>query len=133
MTNMDKRHDQNCLEDNLEQLLKLGESSPRMPEDLKSRIRSKLVEVEHGSSKKNVLPGRRTVWALAAATVLVFFSIVFWNGGSPATIVWADVQGRLNQVYTLTLSGLTGISSTTGMRITGRIKVQVQPKKNPGR
>jgi outer membrane lipoprotein-sorting protein len=123
MTNMDKRHDQNCLEDNLEQLLKLGESSPRMPEDLKSRIRSKLVEVEHGSSKKNVLPGRRTVWALAAATVLVFFSIVFWNGGSPATIVWADVQGRLNQVYTLTLSGLTGISSTTGMRITGRIKV----------
>ncbi|MBN2318179.1 MAG: hypothetical protein JXR49_03845 [Acidobacteria bacterium] len=129
MTHMDKHHDQDRLEDNLEKLLKLSESSPRMPEDLKSRIRSKLVEVEQGSDKKNILPGRRTVWALAAAAALFFFIIAFWNGGSPTTIVWADVQGHLDQVHTLTLSGLAGISSTTGMRITGRTKVYY---KDPG-
>jgi outer membrane lipoprotein-sorting protein len=129
MTNMDKRHDQDCLEDNLEQLLKLGESSPGMPEDLKSRIRSILVQMEPESGKKSILPGRRTVWALAAAAVLVFFFIVFWNGGSPTTIVWADVQGQLDKAHTLTFSGLTGISATTGMRVTGRIKVYY---KDPG-
>ena len=123
MTDMDKRRDQGYLEDNLDRLLQLGELSSRMPEDLKSRIRSKLVQVEPESGKKNILPGRRTVWALAAAAVLVFFFIVFWNGGSPSTIVWADVQGHLDQIHTLTLSGHTGISATTGMRITGRIKV----------
>ncbi len=129
MTDMDKRHDQDCLEDNLEQLLKLGESSPGMPEDLKSRIRSKLVQMEPGSGKKNMFPGRWAVWPLAATAVLVFFLLVFWYGNSPNTIVWADVQGHLDQVHTLTLSGLTGISTTTGMRITGRMKVYY---KDPG-
>ena len=128
MTHMDKRHDPNCLEDNLDRLIKRGESFPRMPEDLKSRIMSRLAEVESVSIKKHILSGSRTVWALAAAAALVFF-IVFWNGGSPTAIVWADVQGHLDQIHTLTLSGLTGISSTTGMRITGRIKVYY---KDPG-
>ena len=123
MTHMDKNHDQDCLEDNLEQLLKLGESSPRMPEDLKFRIRSRLVEAGQGSGKKNILPGRRIVWPLAAAAALVFFIIAIWNGSSPAAIVWADVQGRLDQVHTLAFSGLAGISSTTGMRITSRAKI----------
>lgn len=125
MTNMDKRHDQDCLEENLEQLLRLGGSSPRMPEDLKSRIRSKLVEAEHGSGKRYGPFSRRTVWTLAAAAVLVFFFIIFWNGGAPATIVWADVQGQLDKAHTLTFSGLT----RTGMQVTGRSKVYY---KDPG-
>jgi len=129
MTDMDKRHDQNRLEDNLEQLLKLGQSSPGMPEELKSRIRSRLVGVEQVSGKKKMFPGRWTVWPLAATAVLVFFLLVFWYGNSPNTIVWADVQGHLDQVHTLTLSGLTGISATAGMRITGRAMIYY---KDPG-
>ena len=59
----------------------------------------------------------------AAAAVLAFlFIIAFWNGGSPSTIVWADVQGRLNQVHTMTYSALTEIAEPAGMRITGRFK-----------
>ena len=125
MTNMDKRPDQDCLEENLGQLLKLGELSPRMPEDLKSRIRSRLVEVEQGAGNKNILPGRRTLWALAAAAALVFFFIAFWNGGAPASIVWADVQGQLDKAHTLTFNGF----SRTGMQVTGRNKFYY---KDPG-
>ena len=59
----------------------------------------------------------------SAAAVLAFFLIIaFWNGGSPSTIVWADVQGRLNQVHTMTYSALTEIAEPAGMRITGRFK-----------
>jgi outer membrane lipoprotein-sorting protein len=59
----------------------------------------------------------------AAAAVLAFFLIIaFWNGGSSSTIVWADVQGRLNQVHTMTYSALTEIAEPAGMRITGRFK-----------
>jgi outer membrane lipoprotein-sorting protein len=59
----------------------------------------------------------------SAAAVLVFFLLIaFWNGGSPSTIVWADVQGRLNQVHTMTYSALTEIAGPAGMRITGRFK-----------
>ena len=125
MTNMDKRPDQDRLEENLEQLLKLGELPPRMPEDLKSRIRSKLVEAEPESRKKNILSGRRMVLALAAAAAPVFFFIVFWNGGAPASIVWADVQGQLDKANTLTFTGLT----RTGMQVTGRNKFYY---KDPG-
>lgn len=125
MSGMDKNNDQKRLDENLDRLLRLGEPAPRMPEDLKSGIRSKLFEVEQGSGKKNIPPGRRTVWALAAAAALVFFFIAVWNGGAPAGIVWADVQGHLDQVHTLTFNGLT----RTGMQVTGRNKVYY---KDPG-
>ena len=66
----------------------------------------------------------------SAAAVLAFFLIIaFWNGGSPSTIVWADVQGRLNQVHTMTYSALTEIAEPAGMRITGRFKAYC---KDPG-
>jgi outer membrane lipoprotein-sorting protein len=55
--------------------------------------------------------------------------IVLWYGNSSKAIAWADVQGRLNQVNTLTLNALTGISANTGMRITDRYKVYC---KDPG-
>jgi outer membrane lipoprotein-sorting protein len=128
MTNMDKRHDQNSLEDNLDRLLKLGELSSRMPEDLKSRIRSKLVQMEPESGRKKMFVRPWVVWPLAATAVLFFF-IVFWYANSRNTIAWADVQGRLDQIHTLGLSALTGIPATTGMRITGRNKVYY---KDPG-
>jgi hypothetical protein len=67
--------------------------------------------------------------ASAAAVLAFFFIIAFWNGGAPSTIVWADVQGRLNQVHTMTCSWLTEISEPTGMRITGRFKTYL---KDPG-
>ena len=60
--------------------------------------------------------------ASAAAVLACFLIIAFWIGGSPSTIVWADVQGRLNQVHTMTYSALTGIAEPAGMRITGRFK-----------
>jgi Putative zinc-finger len=66
----------------------------------------------------------------AAAVVLVCFLIIaFWIGGSPSTIVWADVQERFNQVHTMTLSEITKISEPAGMRITGRYKYYY---KDPG-
>jgi outer membrane lipoprotein-sorting protein len=67
--------------------------------------------------------------ASAAAVLAFFFIIAFWNRGSPSTIVWADVQGRLNQVHTLTYSALAEISEPTGMRMTGRFKAYF---KDPG-
>jgi len=67
--------------------------------------------------------------ASAAAVLALFFIIAFWNGGSPSTIVWADVQGRLNQVDTMTYSALTEIAEPAGMRITGRFKAYC---KDPG-
>jgi outer membrane lipoprotein-sorting protein len=61
--------------------------------------------------------------ASAAAVLACFFIIAFWIGGSPSTIVWADVQGRLNQVHTLTFSALAKISTPTGMQIAGHSKL----------
>jgi outer membrane lipoprotein-sorting protein len=67
--------------------------------------------------------------ASAAAVLAFLLYIAFRIGGSPSTIVWADVQGRLNQVHTMTLSSFGDISEPAGMRITGRIKVYF---KDPG-
>jgi outer membrane lipoprotein-sorting protein len=67
--------------------------------------------------------------ASATAVLAIFFIIAFWIGGSPSTIVWADVQGRLNQVHTMTFSVLAMIPEPTGMRITERYKLYY---KDPG-
>ncbi len=61
--------------------------------------------------------------ASAAAVVAFFIIIAFWNGGSPSTIVWADVQKQFNQAHTMTLSVLAMIPEPTGMRITERYKL----------
>ena len=60
------------------------------------------------------------------ATVVL---IVLWYGNSSKAIAWADVQGRLNQVHTMTYSALTEIAEPAGMRITGRFKAYY---KDPG-
>ena len=129
MSNTNETHDQGCLDNNLDRLLELGEPAPGMPEDLKARIRSKLTEAGRESVKKRILPSRWALWPVAATIMAAVILIVLWYGNSSKAIAWADVQGRLNQVHTLTLSALTGISATTGMRITERYKVYY---KDPG-
>lgn len=122
MSNTNEMHDQGCLDNNLDRLLELGEPTPRMPEDLKARIRSKLAEAEREPVKKRIFPGRWAVLPVAATVMATVILIVLWYGNSSKAIAWADVQGRLNQVHTMIYSGLTRISEPTGMRITGRFK-----------
>lgn len=123
MTSMDNRNDNSRSDENMDRLLELGEPAPRMPENLKTRIRSRLAEAEQESCKKRILPGRWTVWPLAAAVALVVFLIVFWNGNSPGAIAWADVQEQLNQIHTMTYKAYARISEPMGERITNRTKV----------
>jgi hypothetical protein len=129
MSNTNETHDQGSLDHNLNRLLELGEPAPGMPEDLKIRIRSKLTEAGRGSMKKRILPSRWAVWPVAATIMAAVVLIVLWYGNSSKAIAGADVQGRLNQVHTMTLSRITKISEPTGMRITGRYKLYY---KDPG-
>ena len=129
MSNRNETHDQGCLDHNLDRLLELGEPAPGMPEDLKARIRSKLTEAGRESVKKRIFPSRWAVWPVAATIMAAVILIVLWYGNSSKAIAWADVQGRLNQVHTMTYSALTEISEPTGMRITGRFKAYC---KDPG-
>ena len=128
MTGRDNDNDRSRLDENLDRLLKLGNPVPGMPEDLKSRIRSRLAEMEPVSRESKFLPGRRLVWPLAAAAVLVFF-IVFWNSGSRTSIVWADVRGQIDRVHTLTLSARTRTPAATAVRVPGYYRIYY---KDPG-
>jgi outer membrane lipoprotein-sorting protein len=129
MSNRNEAQDQGCLDNNLDRLLELGEPAPAMPEALKVRIRSKLTEPGRISVKKRILSGRWGLWPVAATIMAAVILIVLWYGNSSKAIVWADVQGRLNQGHTLTFSALTGISAKTGMQIAERYKVYF---KDPG-
>jgi hypothetical protein len=129
MSNWNETHDQGCLDHNLDRLLELGEPAPGMPEDLKARIRSKLTEAGRESVKKRILPSRWALWPVAATVMAAVVLIVLWYGNSSKAIAWADVQGRLNQVHTMTYSALTEIAEPTGMRITGHYKYYY---KDPG-
>ncbi len=129
MSNTNETRDQGCLDNNLDRLLELGEPAPGMPEDLKVRIRSKLTEAGRESVKKRILPRGWALWPVAATIIAAVILIVLWYGNSSKAIAWADVQGRLNQVHTMTCSSFGDISEPTGMRITGRCKVYY---KDPG-
>jgi len=72
---------------------------------------------------------RWAAWPVAATIIAAVILIVLWYGNSSKAIAWADVQGRFNQVHTMTLSAITQISEPTGMRITGRSKLYY---KDPG-
>jgi outer membrane lipoprotein-sorting protein len=122
MSNEDERLDQDCLDHNLDRLLELGEPVPRMPENLKASIRSRLTEVGVKPENRNIFVRKWAVWPLAATIMAAVVLIVLWYGNSSKAIAWADVQGRLNQVHTLTFRVAYGISATTGMQIIGRYK-----------
>jgi outer membrane lipoprotein-sorting protein len=129
MSNTNETHEQGCLDHNLDRLLELGEPAPGMPEDLKAQIRTKLTEAGRESVKKTILPRRWALWPVAATVLAAVILIVLWYGNSSKAIAWADVQGRLDQVHTMTDSGLIEISEPAGMRITGRSKIYY---KDPG-
>ncbi len=129
MSNTNETHDQGCLDNNLDRLLELGKPAPGMPEDLKARIRSKLIEAGREPVKKRILPKPWALWPVAATVLAAVVLIVLWYGNSSKAIAWADVQERLNQVHTMAYSGLTEISEPTGRRIVKRFKAC---SKDPG-
>lgn len=86
---------------NLDRLLDLGEPIPAMPEDLKNRIRLRLVGMASESSKKTIFSFRRALFPLAAAAALIFFLLFPWKGDLNGTVSWADVQMHLDNVHTV--------------------------------
>ncbi len=129
MTEINKHKDNEYIDKNLDRLLELGELIPKMPENVKHRIRTRLIQVAPDSGKNRIFSFRWVVLPLAAAAVLIFFMIFPWLGNVSGSITWADVHERLNQVHTLTFSAFAEISEPTGMRITKRNKIYY---KDPG-
>lgn len=130
MTSKNKQHDHGRLDNNLDRLLKLGEPAPKMPENLKARIRTRLAEVGHESEKKNFLLHRWAIMSpLAAAAVLALFLIFFWPGGKQGTISWADVQKKLEQIRTMSARSYKEVTTTEGKQIIKRSKLYI---KDPG-
>ena len=115
MTKIDEHNDYSNQDNKLDRLIGLGEPLPRMPENLKARIRTKLAEVGQKSVKKNFLFRRWAIVSpLATAAVLALYLIFFWPGGSPGTISWADVQRQLEQIHTMTARIYTEYKSFDG-------------------
>jgi outer membrane lipoprotein-sorting protein len=130
MTNMDEQHDHNHPDDNLDRLIQLGEPLPRMPENLKARIRTRLAEVGQETVKKNFFFRRWAIVSpLAAAAVLALFLIFFWPSGTPSTISWADVQRQIEQIHTLTARIYIEDKSFDGKWIADCMKIYL---KDPG-
>ncbi len=121
MSNTNETHDQGCLDNNLDRLLELGEPTPGMPEDLKARIKSKLVKAGQEPVKKRIFPGRWAAWPVAATILAAVILIVLWYGNSSKAIAWADVQKQLMQVHTLTFTARIETSSNTGVPITEQL------------
>ena len=111
MTHMNEHHHNDHLNNNLDRLLKLSEPIPRMPENLKARIRSRLVDMETASGKRNLFFLRWSAWPLAATAVLVFFLILPWKSDLNGSISWADVQKHLDQARTLVVWGCEEITT----------------------
>jgi len=129
MKKIDENNYHGSPDKDLDQLLELGKPLPRMPEDLKARIRTRLAEVGQESEKKNFLVRRWAILSpLAAAAVLALFLIFFWPGGTPGTISWADVQKCLDQIQTLA-GRYAQITTIEGKPIIFRAKVYL---KDPG-
>jgi len=118
MTEIDERNDYGKPDNNLDRLIELGEQLPRMPEDLKARIRTRLAEVGQEPEKKNFLFRRWIIVSpLAAAVVVASFLIFFWPAGTPGTVSWADVQKKLEQVHTMAFKGYIEVSTTAEKQI----------------
>ena len=126
MTDTDRSNYQSCLDGNLDRLLQLGEPTPRMPENLKAFIRSRLTEVGAKPESKNILSRKWAVWPLAATVMTALVLIVLWYGNSSKAVAWADVQERLEQVRTMTCMARIENSATAGNPITEMFKVYHQ-------
>jgi outer membrane lipoprotein-sorting protein len=100
MTDINKHIDNEFIDKHLDKLLELGAQIPKMPENLRHRIRTTLIQMEPESAKKNIFSFRWVVLPLAAAAVLVFFMIFPWQVNLTGSITWADVQKHLENVHT---------------------------------
>jgi hypothetical protein len=129
MTDNNIKNDRGYPDDKLDHLIELGEAFPRMPENLKARIRSRLVEMEPKPARRRFLSAHWSVCPLAATAVLAFFLIIFWHGGSPGNISWADVLKKLEQISTVTGISSCDISTSDGKRFSERSIVYY---KDPG-
>lgn len=130
MTKIDEHNDNRNPDNKLDRLIGLGEPLPRMPENLKARIRSRLAEVGQKSDKKSFFIRRWAIVSpLSAAAVLALLLIIFWPGGTPGTISWADVQKKLEQVHTMTAKMCNEITTTDGERTEQHSKIYI---KDPG-
>ncbi len=100
MTDIKKHNDNENIDINLDRLLELGEPIPKMPEDLKDRIRTRLIQPAPYSGGKKNFSFRWVLLPLAAAAVLIFFMIFPWQGNLTGSVTWADVQKYLENVHT---------------------------------
>ncbi len=118
MTNKNGHNDIKHMDNNLDRLLELGEPIPGMPEDLKNKIRSRLVQIAPEPEKKSILIFRWAALPLAAATALVLFVLVPWKGDLNGSISWANVQKQLEQVRSVSLKACGHTEYSTGKQIT---------------
>ncbi len=101
MTDNKKYNDKEYIDKNVDSLLELGKPVPKMPEDLKDRIRSRLIQMEPESDKMKIFSLRWSILPLAAAAALIFFIIFPWMGNLSGSITWADVQKQLDQLHSI--------------------------------
>lgn len=125
----DKKNSNEYIEKNLDRLLELGEPMPTMPEDLKERIRSRLIGMTRESGERRIFSLRWAVLPLAAAAALVLFLLFPWEGDLNGSISWADVQKQLEQVHTVSFKGCIWIGTATGEQKISCAKVY---HKDPG-
>jgi outer membrane lipoprotein-sorting protein len=129
MTDKNEHNDIRHMDNNLDRLLELGEPIPSMPEDLKNRIRSRLVHIAPELEKKSILSSRWTVLPLTAAAALVLLLLVPWKGSLNGSISWADVHKHFEQVRTVSFKVCTWIGNATGEQKMSCAKVYL---KDPG-
>ena len=117
MTDIKNHKNDKHVDANLDMLLDLGGSIPAMPEDLKNRIRSRLVLMAHEPSKKNIFSFRsfrRTLFPIAVAASLIFFLLFPWKGDLDSTVSWANVQKHLDNVHTVVSKVIISTSTKDG-------------------
>ena len=100
MTDNKKSNDKENIGKNLDRLLELGETIPKMPYELKDRIRSRLIQMEPEPDKKRFFSFRWIPLALAAAAILILFIIFPWMGNLSGSITWANVQKHFENINT---------------------------------
>lgn len=123
------RNDADRTELNIDRLLEAGGPAPKMPGELKARIRERLAESGHRGAVGQRGPRRWAGWTMAAAAVLAFLLFSFWPMGSQAAISWSDVLDRLETVKTLRAFTRTEVTHAGGGVTTQRATIHF---KDPG-
>ena len=101
MTEINKHNNNEYIDKNLDRLLKQGVPIPVMPEEIKDRIRSRLIQISPESSRKRIFPFRWVALPLTAAAVFIFFILFPWQYNLSGSITWADVQKHFDNIHTI--------------------------------